>query len=74
MMAKEEVNPGVTYEFYIPRTGREALYIPTESLVNPIQTLEQRQAELRSGDIGEFSYFWNYGGWTPCSAICGNGK
>uniref|UniRef100_K1PKN2 Papilin n=1 Tax=Magallana gigas TaxID=29159 RepID=K1PKN2_MAGGI len=74
MMAKEEVNPGVTYEFYIPRTGREALYIPTELLVNPIQTLEQRQAELRSGDIGESSYFWNYGGWTPCSAICGNVK
>lgn len=67
-MAKDEENPGVSYEFYIPRTGREVLFMPEVSMVNG------RQAELRSGGIGESSYFWSYGGWTACSTDCGTGE
>ncbi|XP_078313590.1 uncharacterized protein LOC111130469 isoform X3 [Crassostrea virginica] len=67
IMAKDEENPGVSYEFYIPRTGKEVLFIPEVSMVNG------RQAELRSGEIGESSYFWSYGGWTACSTDCGTG-
>ena len=67
-MAKDEENPGVSYEFYIPRTGKEVLFIPEVSMVNG------RQAELRSGGIGESLYFWSYGGWTACSTDCGTGE
>nr|XP_022333272.1 uncharacterized protein LOC111130469 isoform X4 [Crassostrea virginica] len=67
IMAKDEENPGVSYEFYIPRTGKEVLFIPEVSMV------DGRQAELRSGGIGESSYFWSYGGWTACSTDCGTG-
>lgn len=73
-MAKEEQNPGVSYEFYIPVSRRVALYDPRMPVVNTTQNLNQGQAELRSGGIGEFSYSWKFGGWTPCSTKCGNGR
>jgi hypothetical protein len=73
-MAKDEKNPGVSYKFYVPVSGRVASYDPRMSDVNTAQNLNQRQAELRSGGIGESSYAWKFGGWTSCSTKCGNGK
>ncbi|XP_062568471.1 papilin-like, partial [Saccostrea cucullata] len=76
MMAKEEKNPGVWYELYIPLSGREPRFEPRSLPISYRQNLHQGQAELRSSGIGEStqsSFSWNFGGWTQCSTKCGEG-
>ncbi|XP_062596562.1 A disintegrin and metalloproteinase with thrombospondin motifs 6-like [Saccostrea cucullata] len=74
MMAKEEKNPGVWYELYIPLSGGEPRFEPRSLPISYRQNLHQGQAELRSSGIGEStqsSFSWNFGGWTQCSTKCG---